>query len=770
MSTYTQSGRRLEISTPLGPDVLLLIGLTGHEALSELFSFHLELLATDSSRIRFDQLLGKKIIVTMRLPNEEKRYFSGICSRISQGGRSDGDRFTNYRMEVVPALWLLSKKAQSRIFQHVNVPDILKKVLKGLDVDFEIQGTFYPRDYCVQYRESDFNFASRLMEEEGIYYFFKHTADGHRMVVANTPASHGKFDVASQSTLIYEELVGGLRDQDRILSWEKIQELRSGKYTLWDHCFELPHKHLDEEVNILDSVRAGTVEHKLHVGDNTKLEIYDYPGGYAQRFDGVDKGGGEHPDELKKIFEDNKRTTKLRLQAETWPGLMIRGTSDCRHLVSGYRFKLDRHFDGNGEYLLTSVMHSARTPVSDYISGSGVDFSYENQFTCIPFNDLLQFRPALVTAKPTVRGTQTAVVVGPRGEEIFTDKYGRVKVQFHWDREGKLDADSSCWVRVSQPWAGKRWGTSFWPRIGQEVVVDFLEGDPDQPIIVGSVYNADQMPAYLGNGLDSKHKNDNKLSGVKTNTTKGGSGFNELRFDDTAGKEQVFIHAERNMDTRVKNDSMERVVGNRHLIVGAEKDGSKSGDQLEKIYQDKHLKVDRHHVEHIGSDMKLLVTGNQDVVIEEKKAEHVLSDNDLHIAGNHKEKIDLNSSVEVGAMLKEKVGLSASLDVGLNQDEKIGMVHNLDAGMTIHLRSGLTFVIEAGMQLSLKVGGNFIDINPAGVFIQGTMVMINSGGAPGSAPAAQVEAPDKPRDADKASPTFPNSADDSKSGQKSAPS
>jgi len=761
MPTYTQAHRPLEVFTPLGQDVLLLAGFSGQEAISRLFSFHLDLLAENETDIVFDKLLAQPITIRLGLPRDKNRYFNGICNRVSQGHRDQ--TFTSYRMEIVPQFWLLTRRAQSRIFQHISVPEILKKVLKGLDVAFEIQGTFQPRDFCVQYRETDFNFASRLMEEEGIYYFFKHTAEGHKMVVANTPASHP--DMPDGSEIIYEEWTGETREDMRILQWEKVQELRSGKYTLWDHCFELPHKHLEAQEPILPDVEVGEVKHKLQVGGNDKLELYDYPGGYAQRFDGIDKGGGEQAGELQKIFQDNKRTVRICMQQEALPSLMIQGASDCRNFVSGHKFTLKRHFNADGDYLLTSISHSLRL-AGDYRSGK-IEFDYRNSFTCIPF--AIPFRPPRLTPKPVVQGTQTAVVVGPPGEEIFTDKYGRVKVQFHWDREGKNNADSSCWVRVAQVWAGKRWGTSFWPRIGQEVIVDFLEGDPDQPIIVGSVYNADQMPPYLGQGPDSNHKNDNKVSGVKTNSTKGGVGFNELRFDDTKSKEQIFIHAERNIDTRVKNDCMERILGNRHLIVGAEKDGNKSGDQLEKIYQDKHLTVDRNHIERIGNNMQLLIDNNLDVVVHANKAERIVEDNDLHVLKDQREKIDATSSLMIGRDRKEKIGKNASLQVGMNQNQTIGMNHALEAGMTIHLKSGMTFILEAGVQMSLKVGDNFIDINPAGIFIQGTMVMINSGGAPGSGPGANAEAPDDAHDAKDANPTAPNTADDAKTGQKSAP-
>src|SRR6266404_691697 len=225
MPTYTQDNRPLSVKTPLGKDVLLLVGITSHEAISQLFTFRLDLLAEDASKVKFEKLLGQKITVVLKLPNEKERYFNGICNRISQGGRSEGEVFTSYHLEIVPQFWFLTRRSQSRIFQHVSVPDILKKVLNGLDVTFEIQGTFHPRDYCVQYRESDFNFASRLMEEEGIFYFFKHTPNGHTMVVADTPQSFP--DTPVQPLVTY---VGSEHEVDRenlVLSWEKTQELRS---------------------------------------------------------------------------------------------------------------------------------------------------------------------------------------------------------------------------------------------------------------------------------------------------------------------------------------------------------------------------------------------------------------------------------------------------------------------------------------------------------------------------------------------------------------
>jgi type VI secretion system secreted protein VgrG len=643
------------------------------------------------------------------LPEEKKRYFNGVCRWVSQGARDE--TFTSYRMEIVPTFWFLTKSAQSRIFQHISVPDILKKVLAGLDVAWEINGTFHPRDFCVQYRETDFNFASRLMEEEGIFYFFEHTADGHKMVVSNSPDSHP--DLENLSTIIYEEVSGGLREEERITAWEKTQELRSGKYTLWDHHFEKPKEKLEGEVPILDKLTVGTIEHQLKLNANWNLEIYDYPGAYAQRFDGVEKGGGDQSSDLNMIHTaDSERTTKIRMEQETVPGLVIKGTSNCRHFVSGYKFALDRHFDANGEYVLTSITHSAQLTGTGYRSGEG-DFSYENSFTCIPFDVSFPFVPPQSTVKPTVTGTQTAVVVGPPGEEIFTDKYGRVKVQFHWDRQGRNDADSSCWIRVAHPWAGKKWGTIFIPRISMEVVVDFLEGDPDQPIIVGCVYNADMMPPYDLPAEKTK-------STTKTMSSKTGNGFNEIRFEDKKGQEQVFIHGEKDQDIRIKNDRREWIGNDRHLVV--------KRDKREHIERDEENVVKRDQIEEIGRDHHLLIKGKEAI----------------------------------------KIDSSHSFTVDGDVNEKFANNHNEQVGQSIHIKAGMNIILEAGLEITLKVGGNFIDINPAGIFIKGMMVMINSGGAAGSGPGASPVSPTAAKLAEIADNAKPGSLGESYKSQRAA--
>jgi type VI secretion system secreted protein VgrG len=571
MPTYTQANRPLAITTPLGKDVLLLTGFRGHEAMSELFNFQIDLLAEIQSDVRFDCIIGQKVTVELRLAGQEKRFFNGLVKRFSQGARVDAN-FVHFRAEVVPKLWLLTKRVRCRIFQHLPVPDILRQVLAGLDVTYELSGTYYPRDYCVQYRESDFDFASRLMEEEGIYYFFEHTETKHQMVVADAPTQHPS--VAGQSSVIYEELFGGMREDMRIRAWEKTQELRSGEYTLWDHCFELPGNCLEAKQKILDSVAVGKVTHKLKVGGNDQLEIYDYPGGYAQRFDGVDHHGAARPQDLQEIFRDKERTVRLRMEQEEAGSLEIEGASNCSHFLPGHKFTLKRHFDADGQYLLTRVEHEAHLG-GNYRSEEAPEFHYENRFRCMP--TALPYRPRCVTPEPVIAGIQTATVVGPQGEEIFCDKYGRIKVQFHWDREGKMDGDSSCWLRVAQVWAGAGWGAFFWPRIGHEVVVVFEEGDPDQPLIIGSVYNAHNMPPFT---LPLR----NKLGGIKSASVDGTSreNFNGIVFFDEKGHEHTSIHSERHMtlhaefDTRMKvgRHRGDRIPGASLLTVGRIPGGS----------------------------------------------------------------------------------------------------------------------------------------------------------------------------------------------------
>lgn len=622
MADYTQATRPMLVSTPLGTDKLLLTGFEGTEQISGLYSFQLDLIATNATKINFDKLLGEGMVVAIEMVGENPesneatyRYFSGICCKFSQGNR-DKD-FTSYRAEIAPHYWLATRTMQSRMFQQMSVPEILKQVFKdmGMKVDYQLDGTFEKREYCVQYQETDFHFTSRLMEEEGIFYFFKHAKDGHMMVVANS--NRVIPDVPGPSKIQWDVVEGKRREGRNVHEWVKHQEVRSGKFTMLDHSFELPGRSLRVSKSTLGSVAVGGVNQKLGVAGNENLEIYEYPGEYAKRFDGVPTGGGEQSAEVQKIFQDNARTAEIRMQAETLAGLRIEGSSNCRHFASGHQFSLERHFDAEGKYYLLSVHHTAHGGNS-YRSGIGEPFVYSNNFTCVPL--ALPFRPQRTTPKPRVLGAQTALVVGPAGEEIFTDKYGRVKVQFPWDRASSADSDSSCWLRVGTSWAGKQWGAIQIPRIGQEVIVQFLEGDPDRPLIVGSVFNAGTMPPY-------KLPDNKTISTVKSLSTKGGAGFNEVRFDDKKGEEQIFLHGEKNLDLRVKHDRYEWIGNDQHLIVKKNqiehvennRDLTVDADAKEKIGKDRHLKVVGKEAKAVDGSLSLTV---QNDVIEVFKANH----------------------------------------------------------------------------------------------------------------------------------------------------
>ncbi len=698
MATYLQADRLLRVKTPLGPDRLLLRAFSGSEGISQLFRFDLELAAERTESIAIDQLLGQKITAQLRMTSDQFRNFNGICSRMSQGHRDA--TFLYYRMEVVPELWLLTRVARSRIFQQKTVIQILKEVLQGLTPapSFKVQGQYESRDYCVQYRETDFNFASRLMEEEGIYYYFEHGDGTHRMVIADTPQSHP--DQPFQSEVQFEEAEVGDRLLDSVYSWEKSQELRSGKYTLWDHNFELPGKNLEAEQTIQQNVTVGTVQHQLKIGNNEKLELYDFPGEYAQRFDGIDPGGGDRPSDLQKIFQDNQRTVDLRMEEEASAGLIIQAISHCRAMASGYRFQLKDHFDANGPYVVTTVQHSARIG-GDYRSELGEQMNYENSFTCIPA--ALPFRPQRITPKPVVQGTQTATVVGPAGEEIFTDKYSLVKEQIHWVRGGSNNGQSACWIRVGTIWAGKNWGAIHIPRIDQEVIVAFEEGDPDCPIIVGSVYNPDQMPPY--------DLPDNKTqSGIMSLSSLQGSpdNYNEIRFEDKKGEEHLLVHAEKDQMIEVEND------------------------ETHWVGRDRTKTIDRDETTHVKRNRTETVDGNETITIKQNRTEEVTQNEDVTIKqGNRAVTLDMgNDTHQLKMGNRETI-----LDMG-NDSHQLKMGNRdvtLDLGndaLTIKLGNQTTKLnlgtssTEAMMGIELKVGQSSIKVDQMGVTIKGMMVQI----------------------------------------------
>jgi type VI secretion system secreted protein VgrG len=595
----TQDGRQLKVFTPLGKDYVVLEDFSATESVSELFSYQLHLvheenkIGQEQTIIDPKKMLGQPVATEITTRDGRSRFFHGIVTKWRQGIRRI--RFTHYHAVVMPKVWLLTQKKQSRIFQRMTIPAILRKVFQGFNVKYELPGTFHQRDYCVQYNETDFDFASRLMEEEGIYYFFKHTADDHLMVVANTPQSHIKCPKKSQFPFTAQMTEDEFQESS-VYQWDVDYQLQSGKVTLWDHNFELPGNKLQTDEPT-----------RYNVGDNSQLEIYDYPGGYAKRYTGIDKAGGAQIGELNNVFSDKEWQAELQMQAIDSNYKLITGTSDVCGLTAGYKFSLINHpvKENNSEYMIREVIHEAQqSPALE--SGVETENAYWNDFVCLPLKQgSSPFRPLRKTPKPKIYGSQTAVVVGPPGEEIHTDKYGRVKVQFHWDRQGQYNVDSSCWIRVSQPWAGANWGTICIPRIGQEVVIEFLEGDPDRPIITGAVYNPAQMPPYeLPSGAHTM--------GFKSNTTKGGGGYNEMVIIDGKDGELIRIHAQKDMDTTVLNNDTQYVVVDRTITV--------DGKHTETVKKDMSTTVTEGHqtnTVNLGDQTNTVETGKQDNTVKQ---------------------------------------------------------------------------------------------------------------------------------------------------------
>ena len=464
---YTQENRLISIDTPLGPDELLLERFSGNEGMSRLFEFQLEMLS-ENHNIKFEDIIGKGVTVGIKLYGNEERFFHGIISRFSQksGDPEQGaetPQFSAYMATMVPSLWLLSRTADARIFQNKSVPDIIEQIFTDQNVtnyELKLSGNYEKKDYCVQYRETDFSFISRLMEQEGIFYFFKHEEGQHTLIVADSTSECEAC--LHQEETIYQPGDSGLDGEDKITSLAMEQEIRIAKYTVNDYDFEAPNADLKTDAST--SQPLGPEER----------EVYDYPAKYTKR-------------------DEGDRLANLRIQEEEAQVTTITGVGRCRAFTSGYKFTLKGFYRADRtdkDYLLTSIFHEAKEPLG--AAGDESVVSYSNRFTCLP--DDVSYRPPRKTRKPMVEGTQPAIVVGPAGEEIYTDKYGRVKVQFIWDREGQNDENSSCWIRVSQQWAGAGWGAMFIPHIGHEVVVDFEEGDPDRPIITGRVYNGINEP------------------------------------------------------------------------------------------------------------------------------------------------------------------------------------------------------------------------------------------------------------------------------------
>jgi type VI secretion system secreted protein VgrG len=522
-------GRLIEIATPLVKNMLMAHRMQVREALSSLGDIDVDLLS-ERADIEVDGVLGQNMTVKLELQDGSPRYFNGYVSRFAQTGTSG--RYHAYRATLRPWLWFLTRTADCRIFQDMTAPEIIAQVFSAHHIaDFRncLTDSYRRRDYCVQYRETDFNFVSRLMEEEGIYYYFLHGQEQHTLVLADGYSAH-------QPAPNYETIpfVGTERmvrpEQETISSWEYEREVRPGKYQLQDYDFERPSA----------ALRVGSTainEHAL-----AEYEIYDYPGDYGKSSDG-------------------EQYVRRRMEEQHARFETAHGESNARGLAAGFLFRLSSQSrsDQNREYLITSTTYTIAS--NAYETQDAGEAACVCSFTAQSSRE--QFRPPRHTPRPVIQGPQTAIVVGPRGDEIHTDKYGRVKVQFHWDRYGKRDENSSCWIRTAHPWAGKGWGMIAIPRIGQEVIVEFLEGNPDRPIITGRVYNAEQMPPYT---LPANMTQ----SGILSRSTRGGTSgnANEFRFEDKKGDEQVLLHAEKDLKVETEHDETRTVGHDRNETIG----------------------------------------------------------------------------------------------------------------------------------------------------------------------------------------------------------
>jgi type VI secretion system secreted protein VgrG len=631
MPTTTE---RIELVTPLG-DELLFHGLHAQEEMSRLGEYHLDLLSKNKNVDR-DKILGAKVSIKVMLENDKVRYFNGFVSRFSRGAGLG--RYARYYAVVKPWLWFLTRTSDCRIFQDKNVKQIVEDVFADhpqlADFAFELSEDYHAYKYCVQYRETDFNFVSRLLEHEGIYYYFRHTDGHHTLVMTDSVDKHDPFPGYETLKFIPPQILvkPGV---EHINAWDITREVQPGVYAHDDYDFERP------------SVDLTTTKTLPRNYTPSNYEVYDYPGFYMQKPDGQHYAH-VRIDEFGAQFETAQVTTNYR-------GVSVGATFDLEAQPEE-----NEHL--NGKYLVIGATHSLEG--TQYESGDTGGGAFRCSFTALSCDQ--QFRPRRVTPKPFVQGPQTAVVVGPAGDEIYTDKYGRVKVQFHWDRRGKKDENSSCWVRVSHPWAGKGWGSVSTPRIGQEVIVDFLEGDPDQPIITGRVYNEENQPPF---GFPAGAV----ISGVKSDTHKG-SGFNEVSLDDTAGKERVFIHGQYNMDTVVEHD------------------------QTTTIHNCRTDRVDVDDSESIGNNQKWDVGVNRDAKIG--------SNETLTVGSNRTKKIGANEAITVGSNRDASIGASESLTVKLQRTHTVGVNETITVGGAQEITIGGLQAVTVGAVQTIKVGVN----------------------------------------------------------------
>ncbi|MBK1836610.1 type VI secretion system tip protein VgrG [Azospirillum sp. YIM B02556] len=668
----SQTGRLLSLTSPLGADVLIPVAVEGEEGLSRLFRYTITMISSEMD-IAPGDILGKSLTLSIARKGGAPRVVNGIVSSFAAGPLAIRG-YRHYTAEIVPTLWLATLRSDCQVFQEKSVVQIVDAMLSDCGVTEVkkqgLSGTHNARPVCVQYRETHFAFIARLLQDEGIYFYFQHEAGKHTLVLSDSASGY--------TDCLDKDLIHAAASQGNTLSvdgWSHSRSYVSGKWTLKDYNFETPSTDLTASTTTVLSVPA----FKPH-------EMFEYPGGHMVKADGTN-------------------LSRLRME-ETETGYeRVEGSATYRGLFSGGKIAMTSHAVaaevGMG-YVLTELTLSAQD--QSHLGNTGAPPSLSCRFAAIP--DAVVFRPPPVT-RPRTHGPDTATVVGPSGEEIYCDKYGRVRVQFHWDRKGTDDEKSFVWLRVAQTMAGKTWGTIFTPRVGMEVLVDYIGGDPDRPLIVGCVYNAENMPPYA--------LPDNKTqSGIKTRSSKGGDAttFNELRFEDKKDAEEIYFHAQKDFTRMVENDDKLTVDHDQTITIKNDRTETVS-EGNEKVTISKGTRT---VTVSMGDDTHDVTKGNQTLTVGEgNRTVTVSKGNDSHTVSKG------NRSVTVGQGNDSLKVSQGDMSIDVSQGDyalKLGM------GDISVKTGGGKITMEAATSIELKVGGNSIKIDPTGVTIKGTMVKV----------------------------------------------
>ena len=660
------------ISCPFGTDEVLFKAAEVKEELGKLTEIQLEIYAIKKAIPRLEDFLGMFFSFAVLAEDDKWRQFGGTCVAVERLGFFEGH--WHYGVKLRPKMWLLTKRTNSRIFQEMDLQDIVNKVLEDAGAkdgaEWNTTAIFASRTYCVQYRETDFDFVNRLLQQEGVYYYFKVESNKEKLVFLD---SNSRFETLTSQPKIefLDKSAGFRRRKDHFTEFKAAEEITTSIVTLDDYDFE----YSQSDLTVTKTIKTGMHNQRVH-------EFYDAP---ARQID----------------TEIGERFALVRQEGHALRGRVCQGVCDARYMMTGGSFTLTEHpvAANNREYIVISATHKLQAKQSaesedDSEDGDDVDTkkmelggrldfgkdhtdNYRATIEALPSN--VEFRTAPTTAWPHVSGFLTAFVTGPAGEEIYTDKFGRIKVQFHFDRDGKKDENTTCWIRVVTPWSGKSWGMVAIPRIGQEVMVQFEDGDPDRPICTGMLYNDHTMPPY---GLPGNMTQ----QGIKTNKTKGGGGFNEFVMEDKKEEEFVRLQSER--------DYVEIIKNNADIKIGFEH--TDKGNLNQEVYNDYTEKVGNNETREVGND--------------------------------HSETIGNNETRDIGNDHTETIGNNETREVGSNQEETIGSNQTLTVGTNQTIDVGSNIEITAGSKIKLTCGGSSIEMTPSSITVKSPMITIKSDG------------------------------------------